>query len=344
MILGVNMSSFSFLISKIGKINKSRLSGFVDRISKDNHKPKLYVYADMVINFLIYGISYTDYMKGNYINLSHKEKKTFITERKYYKLVTYLNKEEYRDVLLDKIKFNDVFKDYMGRDYLDLRKASVNDFKKFVQNKKDFFAKKHNSCGGDGVEKIIVKEHKSIPNLYKELLEKEQFLVEETIIQHDYLNKINPVVVNNLRIVTLLKDDIVHLIATTIRLNTGKDEAINCDDIFATLDENGHILGNMVDADFNIYKKHPVTRFDFKNLKVPYTKEAIELCKKAALEVPEMRYIGWDVAITPKGPVLIEGNYYPSYGLFQYYLFDDGKEVGKYKMITDILKEETKNL
>ena len=45
--------------------------------------------------------------------------------------------------------------------------------------------------------------------------------------------------------------------------------------------------------------------------------EAIELCKKAALVEPRMRYLGWDVCITPDGPVIVEGNDYPGYDFWQ---------------------------
>ena len=64
---------------------------------------------------------------------------------------------------------------------------------------------------------------------------------------------------------------------------------------------------------------------------------------KAALEVPEVRYVGWDVAITKNGPIIIEGNENPSYGLIQYYLFNDEHE-GHLLKISNILKDEMKNI
>ena len=39
------------------------------------------------------------------------------------------------------------------------------------------------------------------------------------------------------------------------------------------------------------------------------------MCKEAALVVPEIRYVGWDVAITEDDVCLIEGNCYP--GIYQ---------------------------
>ena len=38
---------------------------------------------------------------------------------------------------------------------------------------------------------------------------------------------------------------------------------------------------------------------------------------EAALEIPQIGYMGWDIAFTPNGPVLVEGNEYPGNGLLQ---------------------------
>ena len=50
---------------------------------------------------------------------------------------------------------------------------------------------------------------------------------------------------------------------------------------------------------------------------LPYVKEAVELCKKAALVVDDMRFIGWDVYVSPNGVGIVEGNDYPGYDFWQ---------------------------
>ena len=63
------------------------------------------------------------------------------------------------------------------------------------------------------------------------------------------------------------------------------------------------------------------------------------MCKKAALVVPQVGYVGWDVAITPERPVLVEGNTLPSYDMCQNYGHIDNKTGVKPKF-TAILGEE----
>jgi hypothetical protein len=54
--------------------------------------------------------------------------------------------------------------------------------------------------------------------------------------------------------------------------------------------------------------RHPETGVLFSRFKVPYWKEVLELAREAALAFRPLRTIGWDIAVTPTGPILIEGN------------------------------------
>ena len=61
-----------------------------------------------------------------------------------------------------------------------------------------------------------------------------------------------------------------------------------------------------------LLEKHPDTDFIFKNFKIPFFKDSIQLVKEATLKTPGYVY-AWDIAITPNGPTIIEGNNYPSF-------------------------------
>lgn len=324
---------------KLKNINYKRMDDLITYIAEENKIKKAKVYFDFFLNAATRGIGYVDYLKGNYINLSNEEKKDFLTKRNYVRLVKYLNKRGYQMIFHDKVVFNRIFKDYIGRDFIDIREVGYKGFKKFVTGKENVFAKKHNSFGGDGVKKVNIAGE-DLKVLFNQLYNNKQYLIEDTLIQNEYLDWINPKAVNNVRLVTLLKDGEVYVVFKTLRINAGSEEVISCHDIYMTLDDEGNILGNVVDDECNIYKKHPVTGFKFKGAKIPHMDKALELVKSAAKLVPEMRWIGWDVAITEDGAAIIEGNNYPSFGLHQFYLLNDGEEVGKYKRIKEILKDE----
>ena len=333
------MSLKNYMVRKIKAIDKEKLNKLASDIAKRNNKSVSYVKRDMIKNFLKYGIGYTDYLKGDYINLTKEQKKTFVTTKSFYKILSYLNNPKYDATMSDKLVFNKIFKDYLGREFIDLRTTSVEDFKKFLKNKKNVFAKPTTDFGGHGIRKIAVDLIEDEEALYKELLEKKIYLVEEEIIQHKELDKLNPYAVNSFRIVTLVKDNKAYILGNALRINIDDAIAIGCSDAYMRLDEDGKICSRVIDDVANIYTEHPIAKIKFDTVKVPYVKESFEMALKAALVVPEVRYVGWDIAITPKGPVIMEGNEYPSYGLIQYYLFND-EHTGHLKQIADILGDE----
>ena len=53
------------------------------------------------------------------------------------------------------------------------------------------------------------------------------------------------------------------------------------------------------------------------NIQLPYWKETLWMLEKAAAQIPQLGYVGWDVAITPDKPILIEGNTTPGYRYYQ---------------------------
>jgi hypothetical protein len=54
--------------------------------------------------------------------------------------------------------------------------------------------------------------------------------------------------------------------------------------------------------------RHPVTGTPIDGFVVPYWHESIELVSAAQCRFPELRTLGWDVALTDSGPVILEAN------------------------------------
>ena len=334
------MGATKWLLRKFKSINKERMNKTIEVISKESGKSKSYIIFDMAINFLTRGCGYTDYFRGNYINLTSSEKDTFVTAKSFYKFLTYMNDKKYQVILNDKLVFNNYFSKYIKREWINLNTSTINDFEKFLKNKEIVFAKTPIGEGGHGVSKIVVKDYE-VKNLYNELISKKQTLVEEAIIQSDDVNEINPSVVNSFRIVTIYKNGEVYLVNNALRVNQGVSDVIGCtDDIYFSLNEKGKIDSNVIDDYGNIYEYHPLTNKKFSEVKISGVKEAFDLVKKLHLEIPQVRYIGWDIAFTNNGPELVEGNEYPGYGLLQFYKLYDVKKTGHKKEISDILKDE----
>lgn len=332
------------MLRKIQDLNFKKMNTIIDIISKENNKSKLFIKFDIIRNFIKRGIGYTDYYRGNYINLTNKEKDTFVTSKSFYKVIHYFNNYEYVCLFNDKLIFNKLFKKYIKRDYINLKKCTKEEFIEFLNKYDTVFAKDPLGECGHGIKKIITNEIKDKEKLYEELKENKQFLLEEAIVQCDELNEINPKAVNSFRVVTLVKDNKAYVIGNALRVNQFDSEVIGCtNDVYFSLNEEGKIDSKVIDDYGNTYKLHPLTNKEFSKVKISGVKEAFEMCKEAALEVPEVRYVGWDIAFSNKGPLIVEGNEYPGYGIIQYFKLKD-KRTGHLKDIEDVVGEEIKNI
>ena len=57
-------------------------------------------------------------------------------------------------------------------------------------------------------------------------------------------------------------------------------------------------------------ERHPDSGVRFRDFLVPQWPMLREAAKHAAAAFPEFRTVGWDVALTPDGPVILEGNWH----------------------------------
>jgi hypothetical protein len=74
---------------------------------------------------------------------------------------------------------------------------------------------------------------------------------------------------------------------------------------------------NLDVRDKSLVLEHPDSRIAFKGYTVPFLKDAIDLCLKAHNLFYFHFVIGWDVAITNKGPVIVEANEKPGMNAVQ---------------------------
>lgn len=160
-----------------------------------------------------------------------------------------------------------------------------------------------------GNEFIIDGKTISEADLVKRL---DGYIVESLIDQHEALNEICPHTVSSLRVVTVCNEDNVDVVISLLFMGAGDAHTSNLfqGGIMLSVNESGEVGEVGVKAKINRgrYRQHPDTGFVFKGFKVPYWKEVTELAKNAHKCFPKIHSIGWDIAITKNGPIIIEGN------------------------------------
>ncbi len=85
--------------------------------------------------------------------------------------------------------------------------------------------------------------------------------------------------------------------------------------------------------------EHPVTGASFENLKFPEWDAMREVVLRAAVNLPECYFQGWDVALTDRGPVLVELEGDGGDPIMEQLCFESGLLQGRYKRFIDSAKE-----
>ncbi len=140
------------------------------------------------------------------------------------------------------------------------------------------------------------------------------YLVEELLEQHEEMNKINPYTLNSIRIITLLsRDGSVEVLAAMLKTNSTNEPMDNFSQggIVIGVDVNTGQLkkyGIMQYPQGKIFTEHPLTKTKFSDFQIPFWQEVRQTAEKAQTVFHQVKSVGWDIAVTPKGPVIIEGN------------------------------------
>ncbi|MDO4941104.1 MAG: sugar-transfer associated ATP-grasp domain-containing protein [Erysipelotrichaceae bacterium] len=314
------MDKIKNLLRRIGSGSFKRMFYCVDLVHKETGKSKLLIFIDMSFCILFYNVGYLDYHIFGFGQRSKEERKTYLTYNLNSALFRMMDDKEVAYLLKDKLAFNNRYKEYIGRDFFDPSVSSLDEFKEFTKNKKKLFIKPSTSFGGLGEYKAVtIDEDSDIEALYKHLLDNKLF-VEDLIEQHPKMSTLSSNSINTVRIVTLVKDNKAHFLYSILRMGIGEMSVDNSSSggLNTCLDEKGRIIkACFSDKTGLYYTNHPTTGMYLVGFEVPMYQETIDLCLKAALEEPRLGYIGFDVAITPKGPIIVEANDLPGYDMPQ---------------------------
>lgn len=186
-------------------------------------------------------------------------------------------------------------------------------------NKSVFIKKMYESYGGKNIFKLtevsFPMERERLVELFDNII-MNAYLFQDTINQHAELNRLNPSCINTVRMDSFIdQEGNCELISAFIRMSTSGSfvDNISSGGCYVGIDiETGELkeqgYSSITVGSGEIITSHPQTGTEFKGFKIPYFSEIKNLVLEVAGLIPKLRLIGWDIAITEKGPVLIEGN------------------------------------
>lgn len=275
---------------------------------------RIKLWTDLFYSRLFCGLTFREYIQSAY-RYNILCRRNMMSMRNNRKINSIFNDKKYIHFLENKVDFLKYFSNYINRKWIYPKESSLMDFLRFTSINKVFICKPIDSLKGQGVRKMDIS-HMSENELILlfEQFQKDDVLVEECIVQHPEMI-FNNRSVNTIRVFTIMDNaGCIHILKSVLRVGKGDSVVDNfcAGGVVYPVDKlSGIIEGKGIDMSMEEYIYHVGTSIQMIGRKIPFWDDVIDIVKRSASEIKEVRYIGWDVAVTNNGVDIIEANHNP---------------------------------
>ncbi len=260
---------------------------------------------------LKYGMFYEEFQLYDCAGRDDAYVSSFITECNRYRIYRRYNRRRDLPLYHNKFRVYQIYRDFYHREVISVTNSKDKpDFLSFIQRHPRFIVKPTDKSCGYGV-KLIDTTGKSPDEIFRDLLHSGKSVCEEIILPHPILARLNPTSLNTVRVVTVLEDENVRLFHPFLRVGR-----------YGNIVDNGGAGGILIpvdpmtgqlspigrDENGQYYTEHPDSHVRFRGISLPDWDKAVNLAKTLAHVRPQNRLIGWDIAATPDGWVMVEAN------------------------------------
>ena len=304
--------------------NIKRFNGNLKALAIQEGRSHAGLWCGFLRDFMLYGCAFSEYLDYGFYNKTAAEKAEYFTVKDADRLYPKINPDEHKTFFTLKPNFLKNFAKYCPRgfflpDETVTREQNIAALTDFLKKHPTFFSKPVDGHAGHNVVRRCAEEITDISAYYDELAAG-RMMLDEPVVQHPELNRMNASCVNTLRIMTLGCGDESRIIFAAIRIGDGSCEADNFHrgGMGAIIDtEKGELVGNAVNKKGEWFETHPASGVKFDGFKLPNWDAARRTVLEAALVNQKIHVVGWDVALTPDGCTLIEGNRRSGFDLVQ---------------------------
>lgn len=289
-------------------------------LSKETGFSTFRLLNDFLWSVIRHGTLIRQYTIGDFWRKSNMERSKCLTYPRMVKYMNKYNKKDYIHYLNEKPHFNKFFNDYVKRDWLYVKEAGENQFNGFLDKHECIIIKPMNGVEGGGIKKMFSAECVDRHSIFLQM-QTEDVLIEECIVPHPRMVFGNTSV-NTIRTMTILdRNGKGHVVKAMLRAGVGDtvvDNYAQGGSIYEVDVNSGVVNSYGKSKAGNLHLYHPGTDIIMLGYQIPNWKQVVDISEKAAEHLPQVRIIGWDVAITQDGVQMIEGNHNPDYELYEY--------------------------
>ncbi|TQL47915.1 putative polysaccharide biosynthesis protein [Homoserinimonas aerilata] len=299
-----------YFVDRVRGFNGSALWSRARAVAAQHGKNPVAIVVDMLWSAAFRSAPFQDYVDWDFAILNRTERATYMTHAISNHLAMTFDEPAYRGLFHDKIEFNKTFDGFLGREWLDVREASAEELQDFVERHGVVMGKVPFSDSGHGVERYEAAATSDWAAFRSELLTKGQTLVEEYITQHPVLAAVCPGTANTTRVTTFFDGSTTHVLSMAQKFGRGQaSDQQTFGGFYTMLDLDGASRGPGYDSHDGVHPTHPESGVSIPDFRLPMIDELFAFMQEIGRVVPQMRYVGWDVVIGEKGPVLVEGNW-----------------------------------
>jgi len=222
------------------------------------------------------------------------------------------------------VAFNEKFHKFIKRGWIATEGRSLEELESFITCYDSVIVKPLAGYGGKGIfliERNADDYREKIERLSTILLKGNKCIIEQVVCNCALLKNIAPNSLNTLRFVTVIdKNKELHIIAALLRMGNGIAITDNYHDggMACAIDMDAGRMRGMAKGMFCAsYDVHPYSKIVFDGYLIPDFFKCMDAIKELAFIVPDARYVGWDIALTPDGIELLEGNIPPGEDITQ---------------------------
>ncbi len=258
-----------------------------------------------------YGMYYEEFCLFDCAGKDQNYVSSFITELNRYEIYRKYNDTRDLPLFHDKWRVYQLYRKFYKREVCPVIVSNNRtEFLEFVKRHPRFIVKPTNKSCGYGI-KIMDTSVLPPEEQFVHLVKSGTYLCEELVTPHPIISNLNPTSLNTVRIVTILDNTHVQLFYPFLRVGRYGSVVDNggAGGILIPIDpETGNLNRIGRDELGHYYKEHPDSHISFGNIILPMWQDAVHLAETLALVRPQNRCVGWDLAATPDGWVMIEAN------------------------------------
>ena len=289
-----------------------RFLRYLPELSRRSGYSIAHLFLSYVICYVFHGANSEEFCALHLYEYDNTRRRQFLLIRDTVRFSDRLNAGAAKEELACfdvKHLFNAAFRDFIRRDWLYIPDSGPDEIRAFLGRNGKFLVK--DDTGTQGKSIFLYDARQVDADAFISEYQGRPFLLEAFIDQHPDVAALNPATVNTIRIQAIRRQDRVELVGGCIRCGGAGAYVDNFHQggVGYPLDmETGIVTAPGRKLTGEVFRVHPSTGRFIPGFQIPFWEQVTGMVKKAAVTVPHVGYVGWDVAITPHGPELIEGN------------------------------------